>query len=372
MSARTRESWAAATDIGRVRTHNEDSMLAQPPLFVVADGLGGHEAGEVASSIAVETLRDHAPRHADSKALARAVKAANREVLRASREGVGRAGMGTTITAALVEGCHIAIAHVGDSRAYLLHDGQLQRLTEDHSMVADMIRLGQLTEAESRVHPNRSVITRALGTDASMEADTYDYDSSQGDRLLLCSDGLTSMLVDDRIRDFLGRYKDPEVTAKALVQAANDEGGQDNITVVIVEIEGEETTVKREQQAARRTWLAVLAWVLAFVLVVAGIGYGVYRYARDSYFLIADQGVVVVYQGVPGELAGYSLKWEITRTTTLVEALPPATQSRLAEGVTASSLAEALRLAGSYRDLAEPPVDDSAPAGTGDATDGGN
>ena len=234
MTPRAKQSWAALTDIGRVRTHNEDSVLAQPPLFVVADGLGGHEAGEVASSIAVETLRDHAPRRPDAKALARAVKAANREVIRSAREGFGKAGMGTTMTAAIVEGTHIAIAHVGDSRAYLLHEEVLSRVSEDHSMVADMIRRGQLTEAESRYHPNRSVITRALGTDPNMLADTYELDASPGDRLMLCSDGLTGMLEDGLICEILSQHSAPDIAARQLVDAANDAGGHDNITVLLV------------------------------------------------------------------------------------------------------------------------------------------
>lgn len=233
-------------------------------------------------------------------------------------------------------------------------------------MVADMIRSGQLTEAESRVHPNRSVITRALGTDSAMEADIYDVEAAPGDRLLLCSDGLTGMLVDDRIRDFLSRYKDPDVTAKALIQAANDEGGQDNISVVIVDIEGEARAAQREQARSYRTLLAVIAWIFAFVLVVGAIGYGVYAYARNSYFLIAEQGVVVVYRGVPGSLGGYSLKWELTRTSTPVEALPPAAQARLAQGVAAQSYEEALRLSGSYREMVEPSLETTVPANPGD------
>jgi serine/threonine protein phosphatase PrpC len=238
VTARAKNSWAALTDIGRVRTHNEDSVLAQPPLYVVADGLGGHEAGEVASSVAVETLRDHAPRRPDAKALARAVKAANREVIRSAREGFGKQGMGTTMTAAIVEGTRIAIAHVGDSRAYLLHEGSLLRVSEDHSMVADMIRRGQLTEAEARYHPNRSVITRALGTDPNMLADTYELDASPGDRLLLCSDGLTSMLEDGMIAEILTEYRTPDTAAHMLVDSANDAGGHDNVSVIVIDIEG--------------------------------------------------------------------------------------------------------------------------------------
>jgi len=359
MTARPQPAYAALTDIGRVRTHNEDTVLAMPPLFVVADGLGGHEAGEVASSIAVETLRDHAPAHPDSKALARAVKAANREVLRAAKEGVGRAGMGTTMTAAIVEGTTIAFAHVGDSRAYLFADGKLRRITEDHSMVADMIRRGQLTEAESRVHPNRSVITRALGTDANMEADAYEIEVPAGSRLLLCSDGLTSMLVDEKIEEVLAEGADPEGSARALIAEANTAGGQDNISVIIVDIDDgtrPPAAVARNFSVAKLA-ISVMAWLLVFVLLVVGVGFGVYRYAQSRYFLIAEDGIVVIYRGVPGQIAGQTLKWEAERTAVAVAGLSPGTQQRLAEGVPAASFAEAMRTAESYREQARPSLD---------------
>lgn len=333
MSARTRPQWAALTDIGRVRTHNEDSVLVQPPLFVVADGLGGHEAGEVASSIAVETVRDHAPRHADAKALGRAVKAANREVLRVARESVGREGMGTTLTAAIVEGTRIAIAHVGDSRAYLLHDAQLQRITEDHSMVADMVRRGQLTEAEARVHPNRSVITRALGTDADMETDTLEIEASPGDRLLLCSDGLTGMVGEAEIAELLGSYRDPKVAGEALIAAANEAGGQDNISVVIADIAGDSAPTAEERRSGRRGWLAAIGWLVALALVVGSIAFAVYTYALSQAYAIDEAGYVVVYRGVPGEVAGISLSWPISRTTIPVTELSLGRQRALSEGV---------------------------------------
>lgn len=352
MTGRGRQSWAAVTDIGRVRTHNEDSILAQPPLFVVADGLGGHEAGEVASSIAIETVRDHSPKRADATALARAVRAANREVIRAAREGIGRAGMGTTLTAALVEGRRIAIAHVGDSRAYLLQGPHLMQLTEDHSMVAEMIKRGELTEAESRVHPNRSIITRALGTDANMTADAFEVMAHPGDRMLICSDGLTGMLEDDRIADLLTAYRDPEVTAKALIAAANEAGGGDNISVVIVDIE--EDADKRSSGASTgRVVLNVLAWLLVAALIVGGIAYGVYRYAQTRYFIIAEQDAVGAYRGVPGEVAGVTLQWPIGTYDIDVAALPPADQQRLAEGVVADSPEELARLASEYERLSQ-------------------
>ena len=355
MTARTKAHYAALSDVGQMRSHNEDSVLAQPPLFVVADGLGGHEAGEVASTIAVETIRDNAPRHADSNALARAVRAANREVIRAAREGIGRSGMGTTITAAIVEGGRIALAQVGDSRAYLLHNGVLQRLTQDHSMVADMIRRGQLTESDARIHPNRSVITRALGTDANMVADAYAIDAAAGDRLLLCSDGLTGMLEDARIAEILGGYRDPDTSARALIDAANESGGHDNISVIVVDVDTTAAPASgtRESDRRLRGVVAVLLWILAFVLIVGAIGYGTYFYARKRAFLIAENGVVVVYRGVPGEIAGVSLKWPLVNTGVPTASLPPSVQQRLAQGEQVASVEEAVNLAASYRGMTD-------------------
>ncbi len=356
MTARPKPNFASLSDVGLSRSHNEDSVLAQPPLFVVADGLGGHEAGEVASSIAVETLRDHAPRHADSNALARAVRAANREVMRAAREGIGKSGMGTTITAAIVEGGRIALSQVGDSRAYLLHDGTLQRITQDHSMVADMIRRGQITESDARIHPNRSVITRALGTDVNMVADAYDIDATAGDRLLLCSDGLTGMLEDARIAEILGGYRDPDTTARALIDAANESGGHDNISVVVVDIDTTATPASgmRDSDRRLRGVVSVFLWVLALALIVGAIGYGTYLYAQRRAFLIAENGVVVVYRGVPGEIAGVSLKWRLVDTGVPIAALPPSAQQRLAQGEQVASVEEAVHLAASYREMLPP------------------
>ncbi len=357
MTPRTKQTWAALTDIGRVRTHNEDSVLAQPPLFVVADGLGGHEAGEVASSIAVETVRDHAPRRPDSKALGRAVRAANREVIRAAREGYGKQGMGTTMTAAIVERTRIALAHVGDSRAYLLHEGVLQRVTEDHSMVADMIRRGQLTEAEARYHPNRSVITRALGTDPNMAADTYEVEAAPGDRLLLASDGLTGMIEDGMIAELLATYRDPAVAARMLVDAANEAGGHDNISVIVVDIEGNGSgrgsVVDPTGARSGRGWLALIGWLLLFALVVGGIAYAAYRVATERAFLTAENDVVVIYRGVPGSFAGIALAQRAEVTTITVTELDPATQSRLAGPLTVASLTEAYEVADSYRTIVE-------------------
>ena len=180
-------SFGSRTDIGCLRDHNEDSLVVTPPLFAVADGMGGHAAGEVASEIAVRVLSELAPEHPDGEALGRAIEEANRAVIQAAREGRGRQGMGTTMTAAMLEGERLVIAQVGDSRAYLLHQGKLQQLTRDHSLMADMIEAGQLTPEEARTHPQRSVITRALGSDAHLHPDIYEINVETGDRLLILS-----------------------------------------------------------------------------------------------------------------------------------------------------------------------------------------
>lgn len=364
MTPRSGNAWATLTSVGRVRTHNEDTVLGEPPLFVVADGLGGHEAGEVASAIAVETLRDHSPRRADAKALGRAVRAANREVIRAAREGVGRSGMGTTLTAAIVDGACIAIAHVGDSRAYLLHDGRLEQLTDDHSMVADLIRRGQLSEEDARIHPHRSVITRALGTDADMVADHFEVEAARGDRLLLCSDGLTGMLENETIAEILAAHREPKEAASALVDAANAAGGQDNISVVIVDIDdgGSASSGTREGERRLRGWLTVAGWIAAFAIVVGGVAFATYRYASDRAYLVAENGTIVVYRGVPGELAGITLSWRHTDSGVPVDTLSAGGRARLESGETFADLDEAYRALSAYRAEAERVDLESAPA----------
>lgn len=355
--------YAGLTDVGRVRAYNEDSVLLEPPLFAVADGLGGHEAGEVASGVAVAALLDASPARADAKALGRAVRAANRAVIRAAREGRGREGMGTTLTAAIAEGTRIAVAHVGDSRAYLLHGDTLERITRDHSMVADMIRQGTLTEEESRSHPNRSVITRALGTDPNMFADIFEVDAEPGDRLLICSDGLTGMLADERIAEILGDYGDPEMAVRALVDAANEAGGHDNISVIVVDIVGERASGASAR--SRRGWLAALAWTLAVAAVIGIAVWGTYRYASERAYLIAEDGVVVVYRGLPGEFAGVSLRWRAEETTLTVGLLDPVTAGRLSQGISVEDLEAANALVQQYRALAE------ARSGEADTAPGG-
>src|SRR5215207_2397059 len=225
---------AHKTDTGRQRHANEDSYFASAPLFAVADGMGGAQAGEVASRIAAGAfergrLRDDAPAEGQLEQIA---QRANREIHKLAQEDSSRAGMGTTLTAALLRGDEVALSHVGDSRAYVLRDGQLKRLTKDHSLVEELRRQGRLTEEQAEEHPQRSIITRALGPEPSVSVDTMTFPARDGDVFLLCSDGLTTMVSDEEIREILVRSKTLRSAVNRLVEAANRGGGRDNITAV--------------------------------------------------------------------------------------------------------------------------------------------
>ena len=228
----------ATTDTGRQRRANEDSLLARSPLFVVADGMGGAQAGEVASKIAVEVfeqgLGDTAAPETD---LAARAGAANARIHELSHSSAEHAGMGTTLTAAYVAPAEVAIAHVGDSRAYRLREGELSRLTDDHSLVDELMRQGKITPEEAVDHPQRSVITRALGPEPAVEIDTRSYAARAGDVYLLCSDGLTTMLAEQRVAEILRLHPRLRDAGEALIAAANEAGGRDNITVVLFRLQ---------------------------------------------------------------------------------------------------------------------------------------
>ena len=235
---------AAVTDTGRKRRRNEDAFVVQPPLFAVADGMGGAQAGEIASRLAAEALRDAAVDGGGEERVISLIQAANRRVYERSHEDAAASGMGTTMTVALVGDGRVVIGHVGDSRAYRVREGELEQLTEDHSLVAELIRSGQLSPEEAERHPQRSVITRALGTDPDVDVDAFTVESQPGDIFLLCSDGLTTMVSDDEILSVVEENRrDLQTAAKQLVGHANRGGGEDNITVVFFEIvaDGEQT-----------------------------------------------------------------------------------------------------------------------------------
>jgi PPM family protein phosphatase len=237
----------AVSDTGRKRRHNEDSYVMRPPLFAVADGMGGAQAGEVASRLAVEAITDDDGGGDGEGRVAALVREANRRVYEHAGSDSATSGMGTTMTVALVENGTVAIGHVGDSRAYLVRDGALEQLTQDHSLVAELIRSGKLSPEEADSHPQRSVITRALGTDPDIDVDTFTIEAQPGDVFLLCSDGLTSMVGDAAILEAIEEHgRDLDRAARELVGRANRGGGEDNITVVFFEIAEDGAVVPEE------------------------------------------------------------------------------------------------------------------------------
>src|SRR5215218_3523156 len=222
------------SDLGRQRQGNEDNYYVRAPLFVVADGMGGAQAGEVASELAVRQFEAGLPDgSAPGDALAELIRTANAEIHNQAREDPDLAGMGTTVTAAYVDGDTVVVAHVGDSRCYLLRDGDLIRLTRDHSLVGELVARGKLTEAQAEAHPQRSVITRALGANAEVEVDVEIFPARDGDLFLLCSDGLTGMVHEPQLKPLLQQDGSLEQMGRSLIAAANEAGGRDNITVIL-------------------------------------------------------------------------------------------------------------------------------------------
>jgi PPM family protein phosphatase len=338
----------AKTDTGRQRRENEDSALASAPVFVVADGMGGAQAGEVASRIAVETFEDGLPESGTpEERLASRVIGANHRIYEVSISESEHAGMGTTLTAAYLVDSELAIAHVGDSRAYLFRDGTLKRLTQDHSLVDELVRRGKLTEEQAAEHPQRSIITRALGPEPTVEVDTWTYPVKAGDVLMLCSDGLTSMVPEDRVQALLAANSELDAAGQALIDEANEAGGRDNITVVLFRLEDAASAVDgivdqptvvgavapassppRQPARARKArrvpsapaekgrrsersmpaWGKALAAVVAIAVVLFLVGGGGYLATRNLYFIGTNsQGIVTIYRGLPYNLVGVDL-----------------------------------------------------------------
>ena len=323
---------AHRTDTGRQRNANEDSYFAKPPLFAVADGMGGAQAGEVASRIAAGAFeRGLDPEAPPEGKLEGVAKSANREIHDLAQRDSSRAGMGTTLTAALLDSDEVSLGHVGDSRAYVLRGGELKRLTKDHSLVEELRRQGRLTEEEAEEHPQRSIITRALGPEPDVNVDTMTVPAKPGDVFLLCSDGLTTMVGDERIASILGEAKTLRSAVNRLVDAANEQGGRDNITAVAFRVaeEGTEpdegaTLISRTAEQAgltsermrragdrlrgqgpvplphkRRRGIKIAAALGVIALVL----FGLFSLARSVYFLGTDEdGRVAMYRGLPYDL----------------------------------------------------------------------
>lgn len=362
------------TDAGKVRRNNEDSLLVgdgvDETLFVVADGIGGFEAGEVASSMTVDVLRGLEP----DESFDAAINEANRRILAAARDDDKLSGMGTTVVALRFGGTRdeplAEVSHVGDSRAYLLRDGDLNPLTEDHSLVAELVRSGDLTRAQAAEHPQKNLITRALGADAQVEADNATLPVEAGDRLLLCSDGLSDMVRENRIREILKQHPgEPETPARALLAAALAAGGTDNVTVVVVDVKERldpsnvrdassgtremqfdapplpdprefpeqfapdrpsgvrtetrpprkqrESAARRRRRKRFREFLDALGKAtrsLAVVLAVVVVLTPAYLWGSSRYYLGFEEGEVVLYQGIPYSVGSVDLNREAERT----------------------------------------------------------
>ena len=337
----------SATDIGRVRERNEDSVLVDPPLYVVADGMGGHRGGQVASQVALETMEELATEGPGS--LAEHVRRANRAVWDRSVEDERLSGMGTTLTAARIDGASALIAHVGDSRAYLLRDGMLRQLTTDHTLVDRMVKSGEITEAEAEVHPHKNVLTRALGTDEQVEVDEDSIALVDGDRLMICSDGLTGMVTEDQIQAILENSDHPQQAADRLVKAANRAGGIDNISVVVLDAIGE--GVEENESAGGRGRLArpsrrsFARWGLRAglaILIVVALLVGARVWLDRQWYVGPEGDRVAVFQGIPLTILGFELSH-----TVIIRNLPADEVRKLEqydgfdEGITATDREEA-------------------------------
>ena len=378
---------AGRTDVGRQRSANEDSLAVRPPLFAVADGMGGAKAGEVASAVAVEAVeRARESGEPVEAQLAGIVRAANRRIYDLAVADESRRGMGTTLTLAKVHGDEVSLAHVGDSRAYRMREGELAQLTRDHSLVAELERSGQITAEAAEHHPQRSIITRALGPEPDVEVDTYTLAGRDGDVFLICSDGLTSMISDDEVTSILRSAPSLDDAAEALVRAANQSGGKDNITVILFRLgegvpgeeadtiapapAGDETIAgtlhadevhaaatatpdadatdatfvhrraeplepverrpaqgRRPRRRRGRVWLRA---TLALILLVAVIG-GAYLASRQVYFVGTNAGgLVTVYRGIPYDLPlGIHLYQQEYASAMPARAIPAARRDRV-------------------------------------------
>jgi PPM family protein phosphatase len=357
---------AFRTDTGRQRNANEDSFFVRAPIFVVADGMGGAQAGEVASKAAADAFDVDLPEGPPEQVLRETILAANRRIHELARADPSRAGMGTTLTAAIVDavGEEVAIGHVGDSRAYRLRAGKLEQLTRDHSLVEEMRRKGQITDAQAEDHPQRSIITRALGPEPEVEPDLQTVPAVAGDVFLICSDGLTTMLGEEQIAKLLAGASSMSAAVRALVDEANRAGGRDNITALAFRLEDaaapqqshEEATLigstaaeagltttevrrraaaaaardRREQLAAKqpRRGLRRALKILAVLVVLAALAFGAWYGNRQVWFLGTDDaGRVALYRGLPYELPfGIELYEERYASPIQTSSLPPRRQ----------------------------------------------
>jgi PPM family protein phosphatase len=360
-----------ATDIGRVRERNEDSYLVEPPLYAVADGMGGARGGAVASSLALDTVEELF--RGGKASLADMIRSANRAVFERSISDRQVAGMGTTLTATMVDERGAHLGHVGDSRAYLLRAGALRQLTDDHTLVNRMVKAGEITSQEAGTHPHRNVLTRSIGTEPEVVVDENDVPLIDGDRLLLCSDGLTGMVTEPQIQAILETTPDPQEASDRLIKAANRAGGIDNITVVILDIhegtldagaeppparaasrsadpeESSRASASTEiagTQRGRPSAATFKKWAIrtGIVLVAAlAVFFAVRIYLDRQWYVGESNGNVAVFQGIPATIGSIHLSHVELETDIPVADVARLPQyPALADGITANDRDEAL------------------------------
>lgn len=406
-------AWGACSDVGLVRRVNEDSKCHEYPLFAVADGMGGHSAGDVASALAIETI---AERIGQSESLSDAVRAANKVIFRRASQEPELSGMGTTLTAMVAGDTTAHIAHVGDSRAYLLRDGELSRLTQDHTVVGRLVQQGKIQPEDADRHPQRSYLERALGVDSDVEVDVYVLDFKPHDRVLLCSDGLFGMVDDDLIASVLADQSDPQRAADQLCEAAVKAGGNDNVTTVIVDflqqgrpgaaapLTGQQPATgvrtdtgplsggsasahsvpasappgdsrglnaaqppEKSPRPKHQGW-RVLRYASVVVVVLAAGAFAARMTLQGSWYVGSNDGKVSIFTGVPGTLGGLTFS-ELQRETEVeVEDIPEPHRGRLEEGIKADSRSSAEEIVVNLTRLSSPDPSPSPPAEPAEAT----
>lgn len=378
--------WGACSEIGLVRQINEDSKWHEPPLFAVADGMGGHSAGDVASAMAIEEVTRELGR---TDSLSGAVHAANRAIFEKASKNPDLAGMGTTITALFTNDSSAQIAHVGDSRAYLLRDGVLSRLTTDHTVVGRLVQQGRLMQEDADRHPQRSYLERALGVDSEVEVDVHVLDFAPEDRVLLCSDGLFGMIDDDLILEVLQRERDPQRAAERLCEEAVHAGGSDNVTCIVVDFPTDrvaappvastlaqptvfspgrtDTGPLKDPPGNTRTMPAtkppaaaappapvltapetkprrrgkVLISLTLLLVALGAAAFATNMWIDNSWYVGDEGGKVTIFNGPRGQVIGMELSKVDQKTELAADSLPEIDQVRLKEGITAKSRADA-------------------------------
>jgi PPM family protein phosphatase len=415
---------AGRTDVGQVRQGNEDALLIRDGLFAVADGMGGHQAGEVASATAleiVESLHGHVFQDADAaiEALRNAVVEANETVSKLADDRPEYRGMGTTLTVAMVEGRRVHIAHVGDSRAYLLREGQLEQITDDHTLVQHLVNEGQISRQEAQTHPQRSIITRAIGVSPDVEVDTMTFDLRTGDQLLLCSDGLTGVVADQELAERLVAEDDAEETVQDLVDRANAGGGPDNITVVLLRYEERDgdgptetrtstpISIRSRSEGEQGDWAsgvgrygdlsaggspqvqagtedeprranAILgrasAIVLAVAVLVGLVVFGGQFLLSRSYFVALDEEQVVIYEGIDASIGPLDLARVVERTELEVDDVQEWYRPTLESGRPATDISDARNIVAGIpvRDDAEVDPEEAVDTDEGSGEDEGD